>query len=71
MHTHIHDAFLTAQDWAKWALHQPLSTLGSWILTRDTWIHPNTAGATQLANTVVSAMCSSFGHWCGPTRVWG
>jgi hypothetical protein len=92
VNTHIHDALLEAQDWAKkqwpgtdrykdlawttpdqakWALHQPLSTLGSWIFTRDTWIHPSTAGATQLADTVVSAMCSSFGHWCGPQRVWG
>jgi Glycine rich protein len=91
VNTHIHDALLEAQDWAKkqwpgtnrykdiawtapdqaeWALHQPLSTLGSWIFKRDTWIHPDQAGATQLANTVVSAMCSSFGHWCGPQRVW-
>lgn len=69
--TRYKDLAWTKPDEAEWARHQPLSTLGSWIFTRDTWIHPDKNGATQLANTVVNAMCSSFGHWCGRDRAWG
>lgn len=65
------DLAWTLPDQSAWAQHQPKSSLGSWIFLNDTWIHPSEAGAKQLANTVVSAMCSSFGHWCGDNRVWG
>ncbi len=32
---------------------------------------PLQTGATQLADTVVKAMCSDFGRWCGTPRRWG
>jgi hypothetical protein len=66
------DLAWTAPDGTAWAQHQPLSSAGSWIFLNDTWIHPNKAGAGQLAQTVTKAMCSAFGHWCNPGRpVWG
>jgi hypothetical protein len=65
------DLAWTQPDESAWAQHQPKSSLGSWIFLNDTWIHPSEAGAKQLADTVVSAMCSSFRHWCGSNRVWG
>ncbi len=65
------DLAWTLPDQSTWAKHQPKSSLGSWIFLNDTWIHPDVAGAKQLANRVVSAMCSSFGHWCGAKRGWG
>lgn len=54
----------TAPDTAAWEAHQPHSPNGSWIFLDDTWIHPSKAGATNLAQTVAAAMCTSFGHWC-------
>ena len=66
------DLAWTSPDETTWAQHQPLSSAGSWIFLNDTWIHPNKAGAGQLAQTVTRAMCSAFGHWCDPGRpVWG
>jgi hypothetical protein len=47
-----------------WASHQPPGG-DSWVFLNDTWVHPNTEGHKQLANTVVSAMCTAFKHWCG------
>lgn len=65
------DIAWTAPDQAAWAEHQPHSPEGSWIFLNDTWIHPSETGATQLADTVVKAMCSDFGRWCGNPRRWG
>lgn len=58
-------------DESQWALHQPLSPGGSWIQLNDTWIHPDPAGAAQLAGTVTAAMCADFQHWCGSPPAWG
>jgi hypothetical protein len=60
----------TAPDPKAWEAHQPKSDNGSWVLLQDTWIHPNKAGAGNLADTVAQAMCSSFGHWCGKDQGW-
>ena len=61
----------TLPDQTAWAVHQPLSKAGSWVLLNDTWIHPNQAGAAQLAKTVTKGMCALFHHWCGSTPAWG
>ncbi|MGO9055080.1 MAG: hypothetical protein ACLQID_24455 [Streptosporangiaceae bacterium] len=61
----------TEPDPVQWALHQPLSTGGSWIQLNDTWIHPDQSGAAQLAGTVTAAMCADFQHWCGTPPAWG
>jgi hypothetical protein len=60
----------TQPDAQAWEAHQPKSGNGSWVLLQDTWIHPNKAGAGNLADTVAKAMCSSFGHWCGKDQGW-
>jgi hypothetical protein len=60
----------TQPDNAEWEQHQPKSDKGSWILLNDTWIHPNKAGAGNLATTVEEAMCSHFDHWCGGDHEW-
>jgi len=65
------DIAWTAPDQAAWAAHQPHSPEGSWIFLNDTWIHPSRTGATQLANTVIKAMCADFRHWCGNPPLWG
>jgi hypothetical protein len=51
---------------SEWEKHQPGSSGGSWIFLNDTWIHPSKAGHANLAETVAKAMCSAYGHWCGP-----
>ena len=60
----------TQPDNGEWEDHQPKSDQGSWVLLNDTWIHPNKAGAGNLATTVTDAMCSHFGHWCGEDTEW-
>jgi hypothetical protein len=57
----------TQPNESEWEDHQP-SSGNSWILLRDTWIHPNKAGAANLATTVEKAMCQHFDHWCGDSE---
>ncbi|HTT94890.1 MAG TPA: hypothetical protein VMF55_09465 [Solirubrobacterales bacterium] len=61
------DIVYTQPDEAEWEDHQPTSA-HTWVLLRDTWIHPNKAGAGNLADTVTKAMCRHFDHWCGHTE---
>lgn len=60
----------TKPDAQQWEAHQPKSPQGSWVLLRDTWIHPNKDGAANLALTVQRAMCGEWGHWCGSDQGW-
>jgi hypothetical protein len=56
-------------DQGAWAQHQAWN--GSpWVFKNDTWVHPNAEGHKQLAATVIKAMCSFFGHWCGTPPKW-
>lgn len=60
----------TEPDQAAWTDHQGWSA-DPWVIKNDTWIHPDSAGAGQLAGTVEAAMCANFGHWCGTPPTWG
>jgi hypothetical protein len=54
---------------ANWADHQAWSS-DPWIFLNDTWVHPNTAGHEQLAQTVIAEMCGRFHHWCENPPRW-
>jgi hypothetical protein len=54
---------------ANWADHQAWSS-NPWIFANDTWVHPNTAGHQQLAQTVMAEMCARFHHWCDNPPRW-
>jgi hypothetical protein len=61
--------FLALPDQEAWKAHQPWSN-DSWVFKNDTWIHPDAAGHRQLAETVRTAMCRRFNHWCGSPPAW-
>jgi hypothetical protein len=56
-------------DQGAWAGHQAWNG-APWVFKHDTWVHPNAEGHKQLAATVIKAMCSFFGHWCGAPPKW-
>lgn len=59
----------TLPNQAQWQQHQGWDA-EPWIFPNDTWIHPNVAGHAQLAQTVISGMCTDFGQWCGSQPAW-
>lgn len=65
------DLAIAMPDQIAWADHQPVASTDPWVILNDTWIHPNKAGAAQLARTVTETMCDSFHHWCGSPPAWG
>lgn len=60
---------MAVPDQREWQKHQAKDK-DPWVFANDTWIHPSKAGHTQLAKTVTSKMCSSFGQWCGAQPAW-
>ena len=61
--------FFALPDQAAWAQHQAWSD-DPWVFKNDTWVHPNVAGHTQLAATVLTAICRRYKHWCGTPPKW-
>lgn len=56
-------------DQSQWQQHQGWDAV-PWIFPNDTWIHPNQLGHAQLAQTVISEVCTDFGQWCGSQPEW-
>ncbi len=65
---HVGDIAFAAPS-ANWSDHQAWSS-DPWIFRNDTWVHPNSAGHQQLAQTVMAEMCARFHHWCGDPPRW-